>query len=1359
MKNELALALLASLLLAASSQAQTDIWVVRESLPVRRGALTVEALDGRVHVVGGATNWGGSGTTGRHDVFDPMTGIWTTAATLPDTNGWGPASAVLAGELYVLGGWPSAGFHRRYDPTTDNWTSIASAGSYFYGHTAAAVNGVLYLIGTPWFYQSSQSYDPGTNSWSPTATFPDPSGQALTGRAIGTEIFVVGAGTSLWIYDTVTDTWSQGADLLSSVHAGAAAVLDGKLHVFGGSTTSGSGGNVTATAQLYDPLTDTWSLLPDMPTARSWVQAATVANSIFVIGGFDEGNNAISPDPNEEWVSGQAGTRLAFPAGLGFDGADGIAPNQGLPGQVFDFRVEYSDASGLPPAPGFPKLHLDLNDDGDTLDPGEGDFVMLAVDADTNVVDGKVYSYTTGLPDPGAGSYRHAFSAENTTGAAATGAPTAFASGPSVRDDFYELAIFANDILFSTPNPTVAEVFTVTVRVHNASLLPVDDLSVVVEGDDATIFSGSIEHLDPGSVGEVSFGWALPEDGFYPVRAFVDFGNDFVEWNELNNDATRPIVVGEYVLPGSIDVAGLPAATTFFAGGNVGFGGRATYLGTPLDPPPFVQGATVTFRPSWAGAVTTTTDNGGNFARSLSAPPSQGTFLLEIEVTDYTLTSTYEIVLTSLPPPAPAPDLAIALTLDPTAPCVGDMVDLTWSVTNYGTAASPATTAVLQETGFGDLASEAIAPLAPGETVLLADVAVLASAAGSRSFTARVDPNGDVDELTETNNVRGQSFNAFPVCFEWDPDYIHLSTPTVCIDEPLGIGFAVRNTGCLTAPATTVRFFVDGVPQGEQAFAELAGKNQVRSAGFTHTFTMPGTYVLSVAIDPDDLAIECDDGNNTISRTVSVSACPDFVNYRLDACSLAASNAAPVGAEPITFSVRVENTGAADGAAPVAVRFLLDGVPIGADALTTSPLAAGTSEVVTSTATWPVDFAPHQLVAQVDPDDAVPDETSEFDNQGSCLLPYELYPLALPACPPGNPRMFSSCSPCVDDELTIQARVINTGLFTVSGPVSVTFEDHSSGVLTIGSGSVSNLRGRGNCPPPDVESFSFPHTFTQVGAHPIHVRVDAENAWPEFDETNNELVRTANVQSCIPLPDLYLFSEHINPEDINPDPGESVDWITLTVFNDGSGDAAGVLADVNIDGLPLCTDLFLGAIPAGSSRSIQCLAPWLAPAGPPNLHIVQVAVDPDGFLAESDETNNFATRSIVVGPAPDLSVAATDIRRLSGPESGAGLVTVRVRVANGGLTEADGILELGVRDSSGQFALVEQVPVFLPAAAGAESELFVDVTWLAATPTVYVRARLIDVQPQDFDETNNAAQRYLTPRHSGRTNAAPQGPR
>ncbi len=129
----------------------------------------------------------------------------------------------------------------------------------------------------------AELFDPVSGSWSLTAAnivarFAHTATPLQDGR-----VLVVGGARSLSdctststaeIYDPLTASWSATASPLLSVGAGAAAarLLDGRVLVSGGGDRCGS---VFSTAAIFDPVTGTWSPALPMtrPSARSWFSA------------------------------------------------------------------------------------------------------------------------------------------------------------------------------------------------------------------------------------------------------------------------------------------------------------------------------------------------------------------------------------------------------------------------------------------------------------------------------------------------------------------------------------------------------------------------------------------------------------------------------------------------------------------------------------------------------------------------------------------------------------------------------------------------------------------------------------------------------------------------------------------------------------------------------------------------------------------------------------------------------------------------------------------------------------------------------------------------------------------------------
>lgn len=134
-----------------------------------------------------------------------------------------------------------------------------------------------------------------SDKWASVASMPGPRSE-LAATALDGRLYVAGGGTalngdavvvpdSLWIYDPGTDAWSTGAPVPAPAHHMALVGHAGKLYLIGGWQGSGLGMQELDTMWIYDIATDAWSMGPAMPTARGAHAAAVIDGQIHVVGG------------------------------------------------------------------------------------------------------------------------------------------------------------------------------------------------------------------------------------------------------------------------------------------------------------------------------------------------------------------------------------------------------------------------------------------------------------------------------------------------------------------------------------------------------------------------------------------------------------------------------------------------------------------------------------------------------------------------------------------------------------------------------------------------------------------------------------------------------------------------------------------------------------------------------------------------------------------------------------------------------------------------------------------------------------------------------------------------------------------
>lgn len=108
------------------------------------------------------------------------------------------------------------------------------------------------------------------------------------------------------MYDSETDTWERRADMPTARAHVSTSVVDGKIYAIGGAEVKeiqqglGIANEVKQlpTVEMYDPVTDTWTQKADMPTARS-TSTCVVDGKIYAVGRSTLATNRL--DKKKTW--------------------------------------------------------------------------------------------------------------------------------------------------------------------------------------------------------------------------------------------------------------------------------------------------------------------------------------------------------------------------------------------------------------------------------------------------------------------------------------------------------------------------------------------------------------------------------------------------------------------------------------------------------------------------------------------------------------------------------------------------------------------------------------------------------------------------------------------------------------------------------------------------------------------------------------------------------------------------------------------------------------------------------------------------------------------------------------------------
>jgi hypothetical protein len=274
------------------------------------------------------------------EIYDPASDAWTLAAPLHAPRVGHTAARLADGRVLVFGGhdtyvppppwkpgtiptsssgtWVVDDTAEIYDPVADTWTVVrgpltprdrASATLLADGRVLV-VGGVDANDGA---LGTCELYDPSTGEWSATGSLSDLGvdlrrtlpfwmrwGHTATLLADG-RVLIAGGFADDWtmatqaraeIYDPATGLWSDAGTMSESKGRGwhtATLLPDGRVLVVGGDwreCQEGCGEFTLGTTDIYDPVTNSWSVGPQLHTRR-YSHTATLLRdgSLLVVGG------------------------------------------------------------------------------------------------------------------------------------------------------------------------------------------------------------------------------------------------------------------------------------------------------------------------------------------------------------------------------------------------------------------------------------------------------------------------------------------------------------------------------------------------------------------------------------------------------------------------------------------------------------------------------------------------------------------------------------------------------------------------------------------------------------------------------------------------------------------------------------------------------------------------------------------------------------------------------------------------------------------------------------------------------------------------------------------------------------------
>jgi len=1018
---------------------------------------------------------------------------------------------------------------------------------------------------------------------------------------------------------------------------------------------------------------------------------------------------------------------LQLIAGSPFNGSAGVNPIAGQPGN-FVYKVLYRSPNNRAPQTGFPRVSVDLNGDQDFTDLDEGVFVMIKETAGIDYATGIVYSYTY-THNAVTSNAGYQFTATDDQGNSAISTATGYINGPVVSNDRIDLRIFANDISFSSNTIAPGQNFTVFARVSNNTAIPASNVPVKFYRDTILIGEEVIPAVNAFSSATVSRSLSFATDGFYPIKVWIDSSNTLNDINPLNNYAIRPVTVGRPLLPGGINVT-TTASIQQCPQLKVLISGYATYFGTGSVTT--VAGAEVTIHTPTQDIITTTNAD-GYYSYVLTAVTCGTSLEYNVTVTDFTFTSSpaHNLLNVPCPPPGacvPAPSMGGVGAMVTSSGCTNIVggtgtvnIKLKYRERNLANfwclfdEIKNDTLRVYQDGNLIQTIGSADYSHGPGtEVIVPINIPLTSTTPTTISATLSyvyVEYLQIPSSLYHGNNNAMSSSGS--VTIHAEPNQPDLTIQQFSQTSYTSFRFDNANIRCVNAGAHVVRIY-DSIPGGSMTlvatrnFSSLAA-GSATTVSYSDPNISSGLHLIKVVTDADLGVAETDENNNSFLFSIFVP------ESELTVENITASPTDLPAGSTTQFKAIVKNTGRTAG--DFDVRFTVAGTQVGG-LKRVNGLAENSSIEVISDA-YTVTTAPNSCgdIVEVFADYGnMVVEQSNANNARQIKLGADLSPYQKPG------ETGSAGNPAV-------VRVFTTNQFFPAirnighrdaKDVTVRFELNNT---WIGFDTIRHVKAG--------EVFashaSFTRMFTVAGDYVVKVTADTLNTICENDETNNEgnfYIRVVDSK-----PDLEVLSQYISPSSLNPNIGQSITLVG-TVRNTGGKVTTPTVVRFLVDDIQLGSDVAINAVQPGKDTTVQATATYSSLI--PGVKVMQLVADPANTLVEEREDNNYATRTMIVGDAPDM-VRVGAVRFNPTGFAAGDSAAVSFYIKNQGPHEGDAWVRIILMDTTYATFAIDS----LPFAVASGDSVLLSKRMLFTADEGYVITQIYNCNPLESNMENN----------------------
>lgn len=440
-----------------------------------------------------------------------------------------------------------------------------------------------------------------------------------------------------------------------------------------------------------------------------------------------------------------------------------------------------------------------------------------------------------------------------------------------------------------------------------------------------------------------------------------------------------------------------------------------------------------------------------------------------------------------------------------------------------------------------------------------------------------------------------------------DPAVITILPSEVTIDA------VIRNNGMTDVTDAKIALYEDTVEETnkvDEVALDIPSRSYA-SASFIVTIADGNEHIYYIVTDPDNLVEESVESNNTAKQIIQSESTYDLEilssDLTIDPSSLEAGDL-------VTVAAKISNWGTRDAFNVQVIHYLNENGQIHNISTSYVDIPAGSS--IDHTIQWTADTAAEDmtLTVEADPDDVF-EENSETNNTASGII--TVIPMQDPNLVITSQDIGFEPDPAgVFGDVAISASIRNEGLTGVDNAAVLIYHGDPETDGTLLHETSISLG-------PDSETIvSFVWSDIQPpGNQIIYVQIDPDNLIVELSEDDNN---SFNILKILDLPDLTVSTASINFDPVMPKEGDLVS-IKVTVGNLGEQyvPTTQVYAYEGETMLGSGEASFIEGGDPYADITFSCDT-----TGMEGAHEITILVDPEDTIAETNEDNNTASRSL-----------------------------------------------------------------------------------------------------------------------------------